>query len=105
MHCIWTRVGDGYVCEHCGWQSPVQLKQPCRPLAPSQPARPLDMSCAHRGEQTRLIQCDECVGAVRIKVYSCAVHGECSLVTRLSGVGGCCFAAAGDYCPEHTPVP
>ncbi len=45
--------------------------------APRTAAR--DMSCQHRGEQLETRECQTCCGKTKIKVFACAVHGQCSI--------------------------
>ena len=35
--------------------------------------------CSHRGESTRVVECKACKGTVKLKVFACDVHGECTL--------------------------
>lgn len=51
--------------------------------APRQP-------CRHLGEFSRSEECKGCLGRVRIKVFRCEVHGECSLRSRLGNLVACC---------------
>ena len=37
------------------------------------------MNCEHRGEFLRLHDCKSCAGNVRIKVFGCAIHRECTI--------------------------
>jgi hypothetical protein len=55
---------------------------------PRQP--PVDYtSCIHRGTELRKQACSSCRGTVNIKIYACAVHGECELSGRLPTVKFC----------------
>jgi hypothetical protein len=42
---------------------------------------PSATDCNHRGDVLRLESAACCGGRVQIKIYACAVHGECALVT------------------------
>jgi hypothetical protein len=55
--------------------------------------------CSHFGAETRQQVCDSCRGKQRIKVFACAVHGECSLGKQLEGVAYC------KGCKEYAPTP
>lgn len=57
-------------------------------LCVSRDGLPIDLSCAHRGEQVRWEGCDTC-GGVRAKVMACALHGECSEFKYDVGVKRC----------------
>jgi GTP cyclohydrolase II len=52
-------------------------------------------ACPHRGEVLRLETCVGCCGQVRLKVFACRLHGECTL-GDLPTVRRC---DAG--CPDH----
>jgi hypothetical protein len=55
-------------------------------------------ACQHRGDDTRLVECAACKGSVNIKLFSCAVYGECAIARRTEpGVGVC------SQCPERLP--
>lgn len=56
---------------------------------PPRPAAPAKQDCQHRGDVVRLVKCPSCRGEVLIKVFSCVVHGECSLGTDVPGVHRC----------------
>jgi hypothetical protein len=45
--------------------------------------------CKHRGAVVREERCRSCCGHVQVKVYECAVHGECQLGRKLGGVRTC----------------
>ena len=45
--------------------------------------------CEHRGDVLRSEPCKSCCGNVQVKVYECAVHGECQMGSRLVGVRSC----------------
>lgn len=53
--------------------------------------------CRHRGGEVRQVQCQSCAGKVRLKVLSCAMHGECTVSKPAAGLA-CCEA-----CPDHRP--
>ena len=50
--------------------------------------RPLS-SCRHRGGELREQVCQTCAGSVRLKVFQCALHGECTTHKALPGVPCC----------------
>jgi hypothetical protein len=45
--------------------------------------------CRHRGAELRQVECASCGGNVRIKVFACALFGECTLGKPLPGVPTC----------------
>jgi len=52
--------------------------------------------CLHRGEVVRSERCSTCRGNVLVKVFACAIHGQCQLSGRVAGVKVC-----GPDCHEH----
>jgi hypothetical protein len=59
---------------------------------------PVKEPCVHKGEERRLVECPTCCGGkTKVKVFGCAVHGECSL-GAVAGVRGC--QSCGDYRPK-----
>lgn len=48
--------------------------------------------CSHLGEQVRLEACLTCGGNVKVKVYACDVHKECTLKKCVT-------------CPDHSHGP
>ena len=45
--------------------------------------------CAHRGESTRAVECESCRGSVKVKVFECAQHGECTIKKRVCDIKVC----------------
>lgn len=54
--------------------------------------------CIHFGAETRRVECPTCRGNVQVKVFACAVFGECTLAKSLDGTA-CCQA-----CEQFTPA-
>jgi hypothetical protein len=52
-------------------------------------------ACRHRGETIRSETCPTCSGTVQLKVFSCALHQECTLPMKLDTVKSC--ATCEDY--------
>ncbi len=44
------------------------------------------LKCIHREEFIRFLPCKSCCGSVKIKIYGCPIHGECSFYEK-SGRG------------------
>jgi len=65
--------------------------------APPQP-RVDYAGCVHRGEPSRLEECPTCSGRVQVKVFKCAVHGECQLEAKIGGINVC-----GSSCEQFSP--
>jgi hypothetical protein len=48
------------------------------------------VGCLHRGDPTgEEVDCPGCNGRVRIKIYSCDLHGKCTLSKETPGVKRC----------------
>lgn len=64
-------------------------------------------SCIHLGDYTGDTElCSSCRGSVRIKLYSCSVHGQCTLDKQVQGKA-CCNGFRGpdgfhSPCPDYT---
>jgi hypothetical protein len=50
----------------------------------------LNAPCVHLGTGRRRVECTTCAGRVELKVFACAVHGECTTGTRVDAVAACC---------------
>jgi|GEM_PF-3533384 len=52
---------------------------------------PLDQpfACIYRGPEFRQAPCPTCPSGTRIKVFACAVNGECQLDSKITGVKEC----------------
>lgn len=57
-------------------------------------ARGSNGPCAHLGQFTRAELCPSCRGQVRVKIFACAVHEECTLQKPLDVA---CCATCEDY--------
>ena len=55
--------------------------------------------CIHLGDDTgEVITCNNCSGNVRVKIYECAVHKQCTLGKKIGEVVAC--TDCGDYRSE-----
>lgn len=45
--------------------------------------------CVNQGKEIRLEPCASCRGNTRVKVFACAIHGECTLAKKLEGLECC----------------
>jgi hypothetical protein len=84
-----------HVCAECGFEringasvSVVPIRRTCGQRAKSV-AVAARGPCVHLGEEVRRDPCPTCSGHVRVKVFSCAVHGECQAAAKLAGVKAC----------------
>lgn len=66
------------------------------PLPHGQAQAPRRGPCVHLGDEVRRVECSTCSGRIQLKVFTCAVHGECTNAKRGDGVAGCCVGCA-DY--------
>ena len=87
---------DAMACPLCGWKAPARhVRRNCPKK--KQPPGP----CLHLGDSTRQQECDTCAGKTRIKVFTCSIHGECTLGKKLDGLA--CCAGCKEYEPKETP--
>lgn len=75
------------ICKQCS----LADHEPADLVPASTPAGspPAVLTCRHRGDVRRHQLCPSCRGAVKVKVFTCGVHGECSLVKQLDQVQVC----------------
>lgn len=83
-----------YTCV-CGRLVSFKGKVLQSPPPQSKPAGP----CVHLGAETRRVPGTGCGKRCELKVFVCAVHGECTLGKKLNGLA-CCTCGAG--CSEFT---
>ena len=80
----------GFKCDICGYPLKLDYTSPpyhkCGP--PTHRDKTKSADCTHRGDELRMEQCKTCQGNVRVKVFACAVHGECTLAKQV-GVAVC----------------
>jgi hypothetical protein len=55
--------------------------------------------CWRQGDYLRKQTCASCCGTVRLKVFACDLHGECTVAKFLSG--SACCRTCDDYEPEQ----
>lgn len=51
--------------------------------------------CRQRGAVLRLVECESCRGRVQLKVFACAIQGECVLSGQGAGLVDCA------RCPQY----
>lgn len=105
MNCAFDLIEGINVCRHCGRRmpdAPPPLRSTCR-AAPPDALPPDPTACLHRGPIVREIACGSCGGELRLPIYGCALHGECSLrdYTRYADFAG---IAVCQSCPDRKPV-
>lgn len=104
MDCIWIPlVGDaGYwTCSNCARPYTMRFAVAEKPIAKRNCiGEPRIHPCKHLGEFKRKQECLTCQGNVQVKVFSCAIHGECTLGKVLPGIK-CCSLGGTDACTEY----
>lgn len=96
VDCHWKPLGEGR------WWCPV-CKRPfserVRRDTPPPPRNCTDnVPCEYLGAPVGTQECQGCRGTVRIKLFACEVHGQCTLGKRLDMLA--CCAQCGDYAPS-----
>jgi hypothetical protein len=81
MFALWER-GQG------PGQQPVTLRNPVEASR-----------CRHLGLELREQACPDCRGAVRLKVFRCPLHTECTLQRPIASLA--CCATCTDYAPPE----
>ncbi len=66
-----------------------KIHHQCPASRPISLARSEGCHCLHRGPELRREPCSTCKGTVQVKVFACAVLGECTLAKPLSGIATC----------------
>jgi FkbM family methyltransferase len=94
-HCQFESIhGDGcpFRCTRCGFVSQsgdIQVECPAQAHLPRPPQASSLVLCRHCGGEVRRETCPDCPGSVRVKIFRCAVHRECTHQKRLAGVACC----------------
>jgi hypothetical protein len=98
--CLWNpdaKETGVYVCQRCT-QKPLRLPPSMRKPNVSRACKNPRGPCANLGDETRRVDCAGCGGKrTQIKVFACAIHGECTIGKRLDGIA--CCVGCGDYSP------
>jgi hypothetical protein len=97
--CQFDRTEVGIRCRQCGyernWNRPDLPKRNCGKFVRSTDTTSSTRAkCRHLGDELRRQECPTCQGTVKLKVFACAIHGECTPETPLEGVA-CCAS-----CPD-----
>jgi len=101
VNCLYEKTPDGRLWKctrnNCGHESLVRThhneppkRQNCGGAKPAERCQYLGSLHSEKG-------CDSCQGKVRIKLFDCAVHGQCSIGKALPGIA-CCAS-----CPDYSP--
>lgn len=64
--------------------------EPYKALKEKYSVKSPDLSCIHRGAQTRTIECPTCSNTTtRLKVFACSQFGECTISKKVDGIATC----------------
>jgi hypothetical protein len=88
------------------WGIPLEKLIPPSPVSSPQPVPKTarNLPCVALREATgELVQCPTCSGTVNLKVYSCEIHGSCTLGKKVEKYP-CCVQCP-DYAPLSLPQP
>jgi hypothetical protein len=77
-------------------ETPRQLPPRIAALARAK-HRPKRGPCEHRGDLLGYQECETCRGTTKIKLFACALHGQCTLGRKLEGIACCAPGQCGDY--------
>jgi hypothetical protein len=55
-------------------------------------------ACTHLGAEVRTELCPSCKGKIKVKVFACPLHTECTIRKQIDGVASC-----GD-CKDYLPL-
>src|SRR4051812_7057311 len=97
--------GEPYSTAYCRFCWLYQYRPDYRALWDSLPGGepqqgiPRARPCCHRGTPLREEICPSCRGRVRVKVFVCVLHQECTLARAIPGCA-CCSS-----CPDYAPLP
>lgn len=86
--CLRLFNGEWKPCPYADVPNDPELDKPPEP--PRDPA-----ACTHRGKATGTQTCPTCSGTVKVKVFACPIHQQCTISKRIEGIA--CCAACPDY--------
>lgn len=77
---------DAMTCPRCGYQAKARdVHRNCSAIKAANPS-----ACLHRGKATGRVQtCETCQGNVRVKVFACELHGECTISRQVDSLPVC----------------
>ena len=89
MNCLWYSTGNGNEkkCRRAGCANRLLTDYPperCYALCQAAVGE-----CRHFGAEIRREDCASCGGSVQVKVFACAVRGECTIAKQVVGVACC----------------
>lgn len=83
MNCSFTTMVAGVRCVRCGLTlTTTDPPERCHAICQSP-------NCRHLGLELRRENCPTCAGHVQVKVFQCAVYGECTLAKKIGSIACC----------------
>lgn len=79
-----------------------QGKGPRQNLSGPMVKGPRRTSCQFLGQELRTQECSSCAGKVRLKVFACQLHKECTMGKWLDGVATCATCLDYETSANHT---
>jgi len=98
MKCIFVLSSTGnFICKKCGYLvSNKNLQRECSGVMKvDQSTETRSVVCVHLGKVNKKIKCNSCEGNVRIKLFDCAIHKQCTLSKDIDDIA--CCKSCGDY--------
>lgn len=105
-NCLWVVDGDIKRCSRPGCTNQIKTDLPshlCFAICEALPSEvqaariiPIHVGgCCHFGSEIRRISCPTCSGNVKVKVFACSLHKECTVHKQLENIA-CCLTCQ-DY--------
>jgi hypothetical protein len=102
VNCSYEKTPDGklWKCQrkNCGHETLVRPHHKAAPRRQNCGGAKSAYRCQYLGSLDSEKECDSCQGKVRIKLFACAVHGQCSIGKALHGIATC--SSCQDYSPN-----
>lgn len=89
MLCSFQQFDDFQQCRTCGRKTHLigSVRAMCGGAARINRKKPT--SCRHLGPELRRVGCETCGGNVQVKIFACAVFGECALAKKIDSLACC----------------
>lgn len=99
MICDWGETADPFICIHCGTVRDRPVTRRCNADRFQEVHA---AQCQHRGQQVAEEECRSCGGNIKIKLFSCPLHGVCSIQKKTEAAAKICSSCE-DFSVEETP--
>lgn len=93
--CVLKLVDGMLSCPRCGFSMPWASEDLPRRQCVIPGTQTESPDCRHKGELVGTVECTSCGGSVRLKVFACALHDECTAGKEADGKA--CCASCEDY--------